>query len=162
MSLIKILLKNKVIKAIVVLLGAGYILSPIDLMPEAILKHFGLFDDAAVLIYLYFLIKRKPEKIPENIKEKVKEKIKDFKEKNIGGDNSEKNTASQKRGIKKLSPYEVLEIDSNANEKEIKTAYKKLLSQYHPDKVNHLGDELKYKAKEKTLELKKAYEELIA
>ena len=149
MSLIKILLRNKIIKAIVVLLGAGYIISPIDLMPEAILKHFGLFDDVLVLVYLYYLIKRKPEKIKEKIKGP-----------NTQGENLKEDTTSSKNEKTKLCPYEILEIDSNASEEEIKKAYKKLLSQYHPDKVNHLGDELKIKAKEKTLEIKKAYEEL--
>ena len=31
---------------------------------------------------------------------------------------------------------------------------------YHPDKVNHLGEELKKVAHEKTLEIKAAYEKL--
>jgi len=145
MSIIKVLLTNKIIRAIIIFLGAGYIISPIDLMPEAILKHFGLFDDVIVLVYLYYFIKRNPKK------------IKDFQK-----ENSRENTKEEiKTENKKLSPYKILGIEHDANEKEIKTAYKKLISQYHPDKVEHLGDELKNKAMEKTLEIKKAYDILM-
>lgn len=147
MSMVKILLSNKIVRAIIVFLGAGYIISPIDLMPEAILKHFGLFDDAIVLVYLYYLIKKNPKKIRDFKKEHSKESIKE--------------EAKTKTETKELNPYEILGIESNASEKEIKAAYKKLMSQYHPDKVEHLGDELKDKAMEKTLEIKKAYDELI-
>ena len=151
MSMIKLLLTNKIIRGIVVLLGAGYIISPIDLVPEAFLKHFGLFDDVIVLVYLYYFIKKNPKK------------IRDFGKKNSAKKNSKQSTKEEIKvnaEVKELSPYDILEIEPNASEKEIKTAYKKLISQYHPDKVEHLGDELKDKAMEKTLEIKKAYDEL--
>ena len=48
--------------------------------------------------------------------------------------------------------FKVLELEVNANKKEIKKAYRKLAHQYHPDKG---GDEKKMK------ELNEAYEILI-
>jgi len=44
---------------------------------------------------------------------------------------------------------------------EIKSAYRKLAAQYHPDKVNHLGDEFKTLAEKKFKEIQEAYEELV-
>lgn len=51
--------------------------------------------------------------------------------------------------------YEVLGVDKNANESQIKLAYRKLAKQYHPD-LNKTDP----KAKEKFIELQEAYEVL--
>jgi DnaJ like chaperone protein len=45
---------------------------------------------------------------------------------------------------------------------EIKAAYKKLASQYHPDKVQHLGKEFQQMAHEKFVSIQKAYDKLKA
>ena len=52
--------------------------------------------------------------------------------------------------------YELLGIDKDSTEKEIKLAYRKLAKKYHPD-VNATDP----KAKEKFIEIKEAYETLI-
>jgi DnaJ-class molecular chaperone len=57
-----------------------------------------------------------------------------------------------------LDPYEVLEVSQNASPDELKAAYYKKLAQYHPDKVAHLGDELKKLAQVKTKDIIAAYE----
>jgi hypothetical protein len=41
---------------------------------------------------------------------------------------------------------------------DVKRQYKELISQYHPDKANHLGPELKKVAEQKTKEINEAYE----
>ena len=58
-------------------------------------------------------------------------------------------------------PYEILGVPRKASLDEIKSAYRKLAAQYHPDKVNHLGDEFKTLAEKKFKEIRKAYEELV-
>ncbi len=57
-------------------------------------------------------------------------------------------------------PYEVLGIHRGASEKEIKKAYHKALAEYHPDKVEHLGEALKKLAAEKTRGINQAYREI--
>jgi molecular chaperone DnaJ len=52
--------------------------------------------------------------------------------------------------------YEILNIDKDANNEEIKRAYRKLAKKYHPD-VNKEDP----KASEKFIEIKDAYETLI-
>ena len=56
--------------------------------------------------------------------------------------------------------YKILEIDKSVTINEIKKAYRKMAKKYHPDKVEHLGDEHKKGAEEKFKQVQKAYEYL--
>ena len=49
-------------------------------------------------------------------------------------------------------------LQKNASEDEIKKRYRELMSQYHPDKVQHLGREFQQMAEKKTKEIQKAYD----
>jgi DnaJ-class molecular chaperone with C-terminal Zn finger domain len=53
--------------------------------------------------------------------------------------------------------YAVLGLEPGADFATIKTAYRKLSMQYHPDKVGHLGEEFKQVAEEKMKEINVAY-----
>ncbi|MCB0363463.1 MAG: J domain-containing protein [Bdellovibrionales bacterium] len=59
-----------------------------------------------------------------------------------------------------FDPYAILGVKRGCSKDEIKQAYKQALSQYHPDKVSHLGPELQELARRKTLAINKAYAEL--
>ncbi|MFT5698146.1 MAG: DnaJ like chaperone protein [Desulforhopalus sp.] len=52
--------------------------------------------------------------------------------------------------------YATLGLEKGASPDEIKTAYRKLSMQYHPDKVRHLGDEFRTIAEEKMKEINAA------
>ena len=58
------------------------------------------------------------------------------------------------------SAYDILEITPDATNEEVKKAYRRLAVQYHPDKVAHLGDDIKKAATEKFQKLNAAYEEV--
>jgi hypothetical protein len=49
-------------------------------------------------------------------------------------------------------------VKGNSSEDEIKKKYRELISQYHPDKVQHLGREFQQMAEYKTKEIQKAYD----
>jgi len=59
-----------------------------------------------------------------------------------------------------VTPYTILEVDPSATQDEIKKAYRKLASQFHPDRVAHLGGEHVELAHLKFLEVQEAYREL--
>jgi len=51
--------------------------------------------------------------------------------------------------VQKDDPYAVLEVDRKASNEEIKKAYRKLVTMHHPDKVAHLGEDIKKDAEQK-------------
>ena len=55
------------------------------------------------------------------------------------------------------SSYKVLEIEELATDNEIKKAYRKMANKYHPDKVTHLGNEIKKIAEDKFKAVNAAY-----
>ena len=57
-----------------------------------------------------------------------------------------------------MNPYEVLGIKPGASQEEIKSAYRKLVKQYHPDQ--YVNNPLKDLAEEKLAEVNKAYDML--
>ncbi|MCF6167694.1 TerB family tellurite resistance protein [Lutibacter sp.] len=58
------------------------------------------------------------------------------------------------------SAYQILGVDKTASNEEIKLAYRKMVKKYHPDKLQHLGEEHVKGAEEKFRQVQKAYENL--
>jgi len=56
------------------------------------------------------------------------------------------------------SAYKILEVEEFASNDELKTAYRELAKKYHPDKVSHLGEDVKLAAEQKFTKLNAAYE----
>jgi len=57
-----------------------------------------------------------------------------------------------------MNPYEVLGVKPGATQDEIKSAYRKLIKQYHPDKF--IDNPLKNLAEDKMIEINEAYDSL--
>ena len=70
------------------------------------------------------------------------------------------NQLKQRYMAKTSSDFDVLGISSSSTAAEIKKAYKELCKKYHPDKVQHLGDEFRAFAEGKIKEINKAYDNL--
>ena len=56
------------------------------------------------------------------------------------------------------SAYKILEVEKSVTDSELKTAYRKMVKKYHPDKLIGLGDEHLKGAKEKFQRIQDAYE----
>jgi len=125
------------------LLGLLYLVSPIDAIPDTLLG-LGWADDIVLLLLAFWLVKRI-----------------------IGGAgqtesyNSSRPSQGESEPSAEKDPYKVLGVSQNATPEEIKSAYRKQAQRYHPDRVSHLGEELQQLAKQKFLEIQKAYEILM-
>ena len=57
-------------------------------------------------------------------------------------------------------PHTVLGVPKDASRDLITRSYHEQLKRYHPDRVASLGEELQHLAHQKTIELRRAYDEL--
>lgn len=132
------------------LLSALYLLSPIDLLPERGLGRFGLIDDILVIAALYWYLIRRPSLLKAG-------QAKGGEEAGSG----EKDDSDGPGDIEgEQDPYKVLGVAPDASSDEIRRAYLKLANKYHPDKVEHLGEEFKALAHRRFKEIQAAYEKL--
>jgi DnaJ like chaperone protein len=58
------------------------------------------------------------------------------------------------------SSYKILELDPSSSNEEVKKAYRKMAMKYHPDKVSHLGEDIRKSANEKFTMVNEAYEKI--
>jgi DnaJ like chaperone protein len=136
-------------RIVVSILALLYTFLPWDFLPDFVLG-WGWIDDIIVLYLLwhYFFRGRgvQPNSTGANAGSQQSSQFED---------------ASQKTGqpIPK-TPHEVLDVPLGASQEEIKSAYKKLAGKYHPDKLEHLGEEFKTLAEEKFKEIQEAYQQL--
>lgn len=58
------------------------------------------------------------------------------------------------------SDYTILEISPDATDEEVKKAYRAAAKKHHPDKVSHLGEEVRKTAEDKFAKVNEAYERI--
>ena len=126
-------------KQILLILGALlYVVSPVDLAPDLI-PAVGWLDDLIILGLLLWFLSR----------------VRVDPDRGFG-----KRPAEPEAQAGSADPYALLGVDRGASPDEIRTAYRHLVAQYHPDKVSHLGREFQEMAHQKLIAIKEAYEML--
>ena len=58
---------------------------------------------------------------------------------------------------KQYDPYAVLGLSDDASDGEVDRAYRRLIAQYHPDRLTGAADELRLQAEDKAREINAAY-----
>lgn len=129
------------------ILGALYFIAPFDLIPD-FLGLFGRIDDLLLILGIVYYFR------------KYFAQNQSFLGNSANFKKTTTDSGSSSSNLSKEACYQVLEISQETSKAEITKQYKKLMSQYHPDKVDHLGIELKTLAKEKTILIQRAYEKL--
>lgn len=56
--------------------------------------------------------------------------------------------------------YRILEVSADASDEEVKKAYRAAAKKHHPDKVSHLGEDVRKAAEEKFAQVNEAYERI--
>jgi hypothetical protein len=139
-------------KWIWITLAVIYFLSPYDLIPGV--SWISWIDDIVVLILLFRYLSR--------LKHAATAQPPPFGDQGFRGQqaHSAGEEATHETHRPSRTPYEILEVSPNAGPDEIKTAYRKLANQYHPDKVAHLGKEFQELAEQRFKEIQQAYQKL--
>ena len=126
--------------------GLLYLFWPLDLAPD-FLGVVGWIDDILVLGFtIYMAVQTLRKRVHHGPR----------RNKGTRGD------IPEAPGIQPVlrDPYEILGVSSDASADEIKAAYRRQMAKYHPDKVEHLGEEFKTIAEEKAKALQEAYTRL--
>jgi len=146
-------------KIIVIILVLLYVLNPYDLLPDMMIG-WGWLDDLLVLGFLwrYFYIQKKKREAFQKHYQSSQNTFK-YGKKTTDENNSRSNTNARESFMQR-DPYKILGIEGGASQEDIKKAYRQLAGKYHPDKLEHLGDEFKELAEKRFKEIQQAYEEL--
>jgi DnaJ domain/Protein of unknown function (DUF1232) len=143
-------------KILLSLLAVLYVLSPYDLIPERLLGLRGLLDDAVVLwlMWRYFKIFKRPPGGFDWRAPGQERTQSDYQEDTHNQSDTHTHHTPEK------NPYDILGVSRNASSEEIRAAYMNLANKYHPDKVEHLGDEFKRMAEDRFKEIQEAYQKI--
>ncbi|MBI2080399.1 MAG: DnaJ domain-containing protein [candidate division NC10 bacterium] len=131
-----------------IVLGLLYVLSPFDLIPDALIG-LGWLDDLAALILVGYFLWSLQGRVARG---------------RPGGGPAGAGRAEPRaegRREREEDPYAVLGLEPGASREEVKTAYRRLVAQYHPDKVSHLGKEFQDLAHRRLIEIQQAYQYLV-
>ena len=147
-------------KIILLVLALLYVLSPYDLLPDLIIG-WGWIDDLVILGFLwrYFHLLKKRKRF-QNYRQSGENAYNDRKNKKADGERTSHSDPNTQDSTAIKNPYEILEIERGSSQEDIKKAYRQLAGKYHPDKVEHLGDEFKILAEKRFKEIQRAYQEL--
>jgi uncharacterized membrane protein YkvA (DUF1232 family) len=137
-----------IVKTLLPLIAALlYLVFPRDLIPDMLIG-VGWIDDLIVIYLLWRLYRRMTQtRQAGRPTEETRQTAGDRQEHTTRPDPSEEK-----------DPYTVLGIAPGASREEIKSAYRRLAGQYHPDKVEHLGEEFRELAEIRFKEIQRAYE----
>ena len=134
-----------------------YLISPYDLLPD-FFAGLGWLDDlviAGVLFWYHYFYR--PAKARTQYEKTSYQKGERRRNEGFQG---RYNRAQPDEKTSEQDPYQVLGVSRSASLDEVKSAYRKLALKYHPDKVNHLGDEFKAMAEKRFKEIQEAYNHL--
>lgn len=120
------------------ILALVYIVFPLDLIPD-IFGPFGRLDDLIIFgLALWRVMKDRQQRARE-----------------------ERGEAQRPSNVASPDPYATFKLKPGASRAEIEARYKELAKDYHPDRVAHLGEDLRSVAHEKMIEIQNAYNTLI-
>ena len=146
-------------KIILIILLVLYILSPYDLVSD-LLVGWGWLDDVVILGFLlrYFYAQKKKKEAFQKYYKNSQQAYSD--DNRTAGENEFRRHNNDWQSSSPWDPYRILGVENGASQETIKKAFRQLAGKYHPDKVEHLGDEFRVLAEKRFKEIQRAYDEL--
>lgn len=135
-------------------MAAVYALSPYDILPD-FLVGWGWLDDI-IILYLLWRYVYAPAKKTWDYSGSAHQGQRSYRDNTSSSGQQSEGGYSQQD-----NPYAVLGIGKDASDEEIQKAYKKMATQYHPDKVQHLGEEFRELAEKRFKEIQHSYQTLM-
>lgn len=127
-----------------------YVFFPRDMVPDYLVG-WGWLDDLIVLFFFWRLYRRLVrQRRPGSRNGQTRQR-----------DDGRHDRSTGSGAREKQDPYAILGVAPGASREEIRSAYRRLAAQYHPDKVQHLGKELQELAEVRFKEIQQAYDQLI-
>jgi len=136
-----------------ILLVLVYIFFPYDLLPD-FLGGWGRVDDLVVLGFLlrYLYAQQKRSRGTQATGTPGPDAKKAYNRGDQGHDSSR---------FDSNDPYTVLGVDRTASAETTRKAYRELVNKFHPDKVDHLGEEFKTLAEKRFKQIQQAYQSIL-
>jgi lysyl-tRNA synthetase class I len=160
------------LKIISTILAILYAIWPFDLIPNYLIG-IGWVDDILILALVWYYFFSNRPKSTNNFQQFKKQydyyqhRKYGYQQQSNNGNYEQQRQGYQRQyeyqrptGSQKKDPYTVLGVERNASVDEIKKAYRRLVSTYHPDKVLHMGEEFQKLAEIKFKEIQEAYQQL--
>jgi DnaJ like chaperone protein len=150
-------------KLILLILAGLYTLNPYDILPDLMIG-WGWLDDLVIwiLLWRFFVSRNKTAASRGRNYQSGSDRFQNRQGRNFSGrgQSGSNDRSSDDPAEGEWDPYRVLRVDSGASIEEIKHAYRELASKYHPDKLEHLGEDFKALAEMRFKEIQQAYQEL--
>ena len=150
-------------KLILLILAGLYTLNPYDILPDLVVG-WGWLDDLIIWILLWRYFVSLKKKFTDTNRY-YRSTDGGFQQKRTGYYSGQRRTDSKEQFSENSTeqewdPYRILGVARSASIEEIKHAYRELAAKYHPDKLEHLGEEFKVLAEARFKEIQQAYQEL--
>jgi DnaJ like chaperone protein len=135
-------------RILIYLISILYVICPYDLLPDFFVG-LGWIDDLILLgaLYWYHFIHR-PAKAKARYENAYRQAGQGSQSRAY---NENQNNDQKDKRFSQRDPYNILGVNRHAS-----------ANKYHPDKVNHLGDEFKSLAEKRFKEIQEAYQKLTA
>jgi len=136
------------LKTWLIVIAVGYLIFPRDLIPDFLGRGLGLVDDLLLIALLTYYYRKYVREYSARATRGQAQRERSEREEEA----KDSETA--------FDPYEILGVSPSASKETIRAAYRARMQEYHPDKVAHLGEELRELAHRKAQQIQRAYEEL--